>query len=301
MTTDPAPPAAPAETPELFCPDCGYSLRGIDASSRCPECGFGLDRARLTASNIPWTHRGGDGGGIGAFRAYWRTVRLVILHPTRAAGDVARPVSFDDARRFRRATALIATTGPLALLAWACVAAMLDRPITLSASASPAVRIGWLLEILLVPVIVVALYAFFLAATGVASYFFHPKRLPVELQNRAVAISYYACAPWALTPLTVASVVAAWLAREYLVSQRASATAVGVVLALGATIPLVQAVAMTLSPLRMLQRATNCGLGRAFLLGTVLPVLWALLAIVIAVGIPAAYVFTALVILSLIA
>ena len=34
---------------------------------------------------------------------------------------------------------------------------------------------------------------FFAAATGVPSYFFHPKALPVEMQNRAVALSYYTC------------------------------------------------------------------------------------------------------------
>ena len=42
---------------DLFCPECGYSLRGIDSVDRCPECGHGSERARLTASNIPWTYR----------------------------------------------------------------------------------------------------------------------------------------------------------------------------------------------------------------------------------------------------
>jgi hypothetical protein len=37
--------------------------------------------------------------------------------------------------------------------------------------------------------------------TGLPSYFFHPPWLPVELQNRAVALSYYATAPLALMPL----------------------------------------------------------------------------------------------------
>lgn len=282
---------------ELYCPECGYSLRGIDASDRCPECGHALDRARLTASQIPWTHR----GDIGSLKAFWRTVALVVRRPSRAAADVARPVSFGDARKFRRATVLVAMAGPLALLAWGCFAVALDRPITIVSRASPATGVGWVLEILLVPVIVVALHAFLLAATGVASYFFHPRRLPVEVQNRAVALSYYACAPWALTPLSVASLVGAYLAREYLVAARAPATLIGVVLMLGAVMPVVQAVAMTLSPLRMLQRATNCGIGRAIALGGGLPVLWALLAVIIAVGIPAAYAFIALMILSLIA
>ncbi|HNQ24134.1 MAG TPA: hypothetical protein PKK06_13690 [Phycisphaerae bacterium] len=36
----------PTDSPDLFCPRCGYDLRGIPAR-RCPECGFGYDRAGL--------------------------------------------------------------------------------------------------------------------------------------------------------------------------------------------------------------------------------------------------------------
>jgi hypothetical protein len=281
---------------ELFCPECGYSLRGIDDVDRCPECGHALDRARLTASNIPWTHR----GEIGAVKAYLRTVRLVVRHPSRAAADVARPVSFDDARTFRHVTVLVALAALVALLAWGCVEVVRDRPIAMSGTSPTPVRIGWLLEILLAPVIVVALYAFLLAASGLASCFFHPRRLPVERQNRSVALSYYACAPLALTPISIASVLAALLARHYLATRQASAVLIGVVLAAGAVVPLIQAAASILAPLFMLERTTRCGLGRVLFLALALPIGWALLAAMMALGIPAAYLFVAVVIMSLI-
>jgi hypothetical protein len=44
--------------------------------------------------------------------------------------------------------------------------------------------------------------------TGLPSYFFHPRHLPLEQQNRAVALSYYTCAPLACTP---ALFLLAWL------------------------------------------------------------------------------------------
>lgn len=44
--------------------------------------------------------------------------------------------------------------------------------------------------------------------TGVPSYFFHPQTLPVERQNRAIALSYYSAASLSVSPL---GVVAAWL------------------------------------------------------------------------------------------
>ena len=281
---------------DLFCPECGYNLRGIDDIDRCPECGHALDRARLAGSNIPWTHR----RDIGVMKAYVRTVAVVIRHPSRVAADVARPVSFDDARLFRRVTVLLAMIGPLAVLAWLAVSVVLDRPITISSTAATDIRLGWLLEILVVPVVIAALYAFLLAAGGVASYFFHPRYLPVERQNRAVALSYYACAPMALTTLSIAAIVGAVLARRYLADD-APGLSVGVLLAAGAAGPALQAFASIAAPVIMLRRATHCGAGRAFALAVMLPVLWTLLAAIIAVGIPAAYLFVAAVIMSLVA
>jgi predicted RNA-binding Zn-ribbon protein involved in translation (DUF1610 family) len=80
---------------ELFCPECGYNLRGI-TSARCPECGTEIDRAKLAESQIPWVHR----AKIGRVRAYVRTAWLATARPNRLAMEMAGPVSYEDARKF---------------------------------------------------------------------------------------------------------------------------------------------------------------------------------------------------------
>src|SRR5690349_18858272 len=79
---------------DLYCAQCGYHLRGI-TSDRCPECGLPIDH-ELT-SRIPWVYR----RHIGRVRAYLRTVRLATLNAKLLAAEVARPVSYSDAQRFR--------------------------------------------------------------------------------------------------------------------------------------------------------------------------------------------------------
>jgi hypothetical protein len=39
---------------------------------------------------------------------------------------------------------------------------------------------------------------FLVAATGAPSYFFHPRDVPIAQQDRAIALSYYACGPLSL-------------------------------------------------------------------------------------------------------
>jgi hypothetical protein len=48
---------------------------------------------------------------------------------------------------------------------------------------------------MLPPILPVCIWLFVFAAAGAPSYWFHPRRLPVIKQNRAVALSHYACAP----------------------------------------------------------------------------------------------------------
>jgi predicted RNA-binding Zn-ribbon protein involved in translation (DUF1610 family) len=81
---------------QLICPECGYDLRSIN-SQRCPECGLAIDRATMSVSHLPWSHR----QSIGRVRAYWRTNVLVILRPKRLAEEIARPVSFFACRNGR--------------------------------------------------------------------------------------------------------------------------------------------------------------------------------------------------------
>ena len=57
------------------------------------------------------------------------------------------------------------------------------------------------LEMALLPLGAGCLWLFLFTATGAASYFFHPRSISIERQNRAITLSYYACAPLALTPI----------------------------------------------------------------------------------------------------
>ena len=51
-----------------------------------------------------------------------------------------------------------------------------------------------------------AMPVWLLLGTGVLSYFFHAKSLPRPLQDRGIAISYYAAAPLVLLPFAMAAV-----------------------------------------------------------------------------------------------
>lgn len=180
------PPAEDTPVPaEVYCPDCGYDLRGLTGQN-CPECGFALAVVRSRESQIPWVHR----RRLGLLRAYWQTVRLVERWPRRFCLEMVRPVSYGDAQAFRWWTFLLAYV-PLLLISvasgWAACNAGAEGGATL-----------WLLAG--AQVIAAAWLA---ALPGLCSYSFHPRRLPIEQQNRAIALSYYAWAPLALMPLTL--------------------------------------------------------------------------------------------------
>ena len=174
---------------DIFCPQCSYNLRGIE-SEKCPECGYSLAFVKLTESQLPWLRR----GEIGRVRAYWRTVRTAIVRKKKFWEEIGRPASYADAQVFRWATILIAYL-PLIPLS----AALLWT--------NPDNLFGWLWEhepaflIVAALTIHVCILLFFAGATGLPTYFFHPKHIPVEQQNRAVALSYYCAAPLAWAPV----------------------------------------------------------------------------------------------------
>jgi hypothetical protein len=94
-----APRAADGDTgtlPELYCAHCGYDLRGT-VGERCSECGKVFDRAAAQASRIAWVHR----RELGRIRAYWRTLVAVSWRPWKLAEEMARPVDWRSASRFR--------------------------------------------------------------------------------------------------------------------------------------------------------------------------------------------------------
>lgn len=182
-------PVAPGEALEQQCPQCGYDLRGL-RHERCPECGLDLSFVESTASLVPWEHRRA-GGRVGT---YWLTVARALTRPKRFCFAAAQPVDYASARRFHLVTwlhvvvALAIAVGAL----WIAKPNMVGNALDELGPTLAVLTIGcWLLTLYLL--------------IGVPSYFFHPKRLTIEQQNRAVALSYYAAAPLALLlPLTLA-------------------------------------------------------------------------------------------------
>jgi hypothetical protein len=111
--------------------------------------------------------------------------------------DMARPVSYADAQRFRWVTILhMQVPLMLATAGWYVGAwpTLFDDPLAnqLFCQIWPAVGLH------------IGIALFLAAVTGVPSYFFHPRGLPVEMQNRAIAMCYYACSPLALAALPIA-------------------------------------------------------------------------------------------------
>jgi len=192
----PSPPTtAPAHEPEsLVCPACGYDLRAID-SDKCPECGLVIDRSEMSISRIPWEHR----REIGRFRAFWKTTGMVMLHPKKFGEEINRPVDYRSARQFQLITVTLAWASTAAWAVGAIVIGVRDGNVHF-----PRDLGSWLQAICIITSIGSA-WLFLFLATGAASYWFHPRSMSIQRQNRGVALSYYACA--ALAWLWVPSVL----------------------------------------------------------------------------------------------
>ncbi|MFK7790940.1 MAG: hypothetical protein AB8C95_15790 [Phycisphaeraceae bacterium] len=165
----------------LFCPGCLYDLRGSMADA-CPECGAKLDRDLLAKSSIPWVHDKG-------VRAFIKTAWLATFKTQHFCLEVARPVSLIDARKFRRqVVGLLTLVGVLCGLFLALMLEDFREPLGQIWMDRP----GLVLSAFVVSAVLLLLY--FVGFTGLHMYWFHPKALSVEQQNRAVALSHYACA-----------------------------------------------------------------------------------------------------------
>jgi len=192
MTDSTIPSDRPAIAEDLFCQNCGYNLRGLTGDI-CPECGNSLAGVRSETCGIPWVHR----KSLGWWRGYWKTIALAMFRQRSFAEEMARPVNYADSQTFRWITILLVCI-PTAMALAATYALV------------PPVRHQGQWATLLYPDVwpVLVMYVCFVlylaAATGIPSYLFHPKDAPVAQQNRAIALSYYACGPMAISfmPLT---------------------------------------------------------------------------------------------------
>ncbi len=130
---------------------------------------------RAAEPQIAWARR----REIGFIRAYLRTANDVTFRTRRFAAEVVRPVDYRDAQRFRALTVALAFVpllvgqGMFALSTGQAPAWLASEPWLLA-----PFNAGILLGLVFV--------------TGVHSYGFHRKCDPMPLQNRAVALSYYA-------------------------------------------------------------------------------------------------------------
>jgi hypothetical protein len=271
---------------ELYCPECGYDLRQIQ-STRCPECGMEVDRSKLGESVIPWLHR----GVLGRRRAFWRTVEMVSLRPGALAREMNRPAFLTDALKFRRAAVLHALLpfGVVLTLVWWGWARRIWLPTDIAGSVLQIVSlvVGWC-----------CLAAMLWGISDSAGYFFRPASLSLTRQNRAVALSYYACAPMAYLPFAavIMGIALALLASQgrYLhILLRAAIALVGAVPLLGNLILLIVA------PVSLCRAVLRSHGGHATLLAIFLPLIWALWGAITLLALPAVWLAVVVMILSL--
>ena len=273
---DPATAQPTAAKPDLVCPQCGYDLRAID-SDRCPECGLPIDRQSMSVSRLPWAHR----RQIGYIKAYWRTNLLAMFRIKKLAAEMERPVSYADSQRFRHVTVFLACI-PLAV----ALAVPAVRDSFQSGPREVGSDLGRLLTDLVRLSSFFSIWLFLYMVSGVGSYFYHPRCLAVPLQNRAVALSYYTCAPLAWLWLPGALYFTAEIISDESWRDRSLQNSLTGGLIVCGTLTLIAIWALCwIRTSGLLKRTTHCGVGRDTLLAVYIPIAW-LVCVVLAAAIP---------------
>ena len=184
----------PEITDDIYCPECGYNLRGL-TGNRCPECGHDIQIIRERKTQIPWVYRDKEG----SFRAYWRTVWMVMFQNQRFCLEISRPVDEGHARRYRWVTVLHAYLPILA--------------ITLSWPVSGLTAVTFETCVYMA-VVHVGIIACVLLLTAIPYYALYHRDVPLEKQHRAAVLMLYACAPLAWIFLVALLAVAAFVAAK---------------------------------------------------------------------------------------
>lgn len=185
-----------------YCPFCMYDLRGLSGAS-CPECGGALDREQAGRSSLPWLHRA---GGLWArLRAFFGTCVFVTFRQKRFYAEMVRPVDLKAALRFRSQVVLFsffALVLPF-FAAYLFDAGLVRKDLYDWVDALEGLRRdNAAMWVGLLSYGALALWLYLVGLTGLHTYWFHPKSMPVAMQDRALALSYYAWAPlaWLVVP-----------------------------------------------------------------------------------------------------
>lgn len=274
-----------------FCPRCGYDLRASFGET-CPECGGTLDENALRQTQILWLRR----REVGRLRALWRTAFFVTFHGQRMSYEMARPVDFSEARRFHRTVAILLWLTPVAFASLFVLAVLFSE--SWEENAEPFGTLTTLAVLLTAPP---ALLLFFFTATAVHTYWFHPRHLSTEQQNRTLALSYFACAPLLfLPPAILLGAAGVLLMNLFNHTHTLSGTTwfyVGAGMLIAAAIlGLSSIVAFWRVCTSLAGTLAQRGTGGKLLLALSLPWLWALLFALFALGMPLAAGYTALMI-----
>ncbi len=278
---------------DLFCPACGYNLRGID-SRNCPECGREFDPATLAMSQIPWVHR----KEIGRLKAYFKTLWMLTFHPVRFGEEASRPVCLKSARRFCWVNLalvivpvlvffIVATRGPIHNQVYHFLEDWVPAGVV-SAIEEQLDRRGWSAAVLLPleaglsrSLIVIAALALPFSFTMIPAWLLCPGHVTMPHRNRVDALSRYCSASfvwWAILGNIIAI--------EYLLIDYLDATGrgwdveywwapvlLGVPSMLVALFCIGAGLACCLSPVAMLRAACRCSGWRISLFALAWPVL----------------------------
>ncbi|MEM9913614.1 MAG: hypothetical protein AAF911_01480 [Planctomycetota bacterium] len=177
----------------VYCPFCDYDMRSRFGRA-CPECGEVVDEMAMCRARVPWANR----REIGWFAGVWRTFRGVTFSSKKFGRAVSQPVDLREALRFRRLVVAVVWLTIVASLVGLILTEVIDllddywfEQFALGWKLAGGVGVG------------AVLWAWLYACTGLHTYWFHPKKLSIERQNRAVALGYYACAPLLILPLAM--------------------------------------------------------------------------------------------------
>jgi hypothetical protein len=285
-----------------------YDLRASTGQA-CPECGVALWRDGQARSPIPWVNRRlfmwTGALAATAWRVEFRFKAFCMA--------TAQPVSMREARQFRTLVVMLVwliLAGLWGVLVWGFEleafdihtydtvgwVAVIEEALDASDDRETAFNVG-------VPVgLGILLWLFLFFATGVHTYWMHPKAIPEEMRRRAVALSYYACGPllalWVPAGLVLAAL---WLGDkaqdfggEFIIVFAAQAAW------FGAAVSLVLIVAMCLlTAVRMAGRVAHRGALAQIAMAGLLPACWLGLFVLVFGVLPVVGIFVYLVVATL--